>query len=395
MQKKYFKQGRESPSLPYPLFLTKIKSALMAQSSLAPTASAEKPAPAFSLKKYLPSLSSISKKLPGMGKNLGITLASMLLFLLVWQLSASYLYNVEAESRIARVETEQGAAEAQKLRDCMASGDISCKPNTLPSPSEVVKAGQLLLADHRVISADKQAFREKTSAVNAQRKAQGLDQITYTGRPSFVDQIFTSLKTVAVGFLIALFIAVPIGILVGLNEHLRTAFNWFVQVFKPVSPVVWLLLVFMIVKTLTLGSDSDTSFLISAVSVGLCSMWATLVNTSVGVSSVNQDYLNVAKVLKLGVFKKVFKVILPSAIPLIFTGLRITVSVAWMVLIAIELLAQSPGLGSFVWEEFQNGANDSNAKIIVAMFVIGFIGFLLDRLMYYVQQSVSFEKALA
>jgi len=146
----------------------------------------------------------------------------------------------------------------------------------------------------------------------------------------------------------------------------------------------------MIVKTLTLNSDMDTSFIISGISVGLCAMWATLVNTSVGVSSVNQDYLNVAKVLQLGTMQKIFKVILPSAIPLIFTGLRITVSVAWMVLIAIELLAQSPGLGSFVWEEFQNGANDSNAKIIVAMFVIGIIGFMLDRVMFWVQQSVSF-----
>lgn len=347
------------------------------------------------LTKLIPSTDSLKKSLPRAGRNLGITLASMLLFLAIWQISSSYLYNVEAESRISRVLEEQGTEAAAKMRDCIASGAISCKPNTLPSPSEVVKAAQILLADHRTISADKRAFTEKTAAVNAQRKAAGQDLITYTGRPSFVDQIVTSLKTVAVGFLIALLIAIPIGIIIGLNENLRTAFNWLIQVFKPVSPVVWLLLVFMIVKTLTLGSDSDTSFLISAISVGLCSMWATLVNTSVGVSSVNKDYLNVAKVLKLGIGKKIFKVILPSAIPLIFTGLRITVSVAWMVLIAIELLAQSPGLGSFVWEEFQNGANDSNAKIIVAMFVIGFVGFLLDRVMYYIQQSVSFEKALA
>jgi nitrate/nitrite transport system permease protein len=349
----------------------------------------------FSVKQYLPSTSSMMGKLPGMAKSIGITLASMGLFLLVWQLSSSYLYRVEADSRIERVLTEQGAEEAEKMKACIASGDVSCKPNSLPSPSEVIKASQLLLADHRAISADKKAFKEKTAGINEQRVAAGQPRITYTGRPSFVDQIFTSLKTVAVGFLIALFIAVPIGVIIGLNDNLKTAFNWFIQVFKPVSPVVWLLLVFMIVKTMTLGSDSDTSFLISAISVGLCSMWATLVNTSVGVSSVNQDYINVARVLKLGIGQKIFKVILPSAIPLIFTGLRITVSVAWMVLIAIELLAQSPGLGSFVWEEFQNGANDSNAKIIVAMFIIGFIGFLLDRVMYYVQQSVSFEKALS
>ncbi|MEL7163578.1 MAG: ABC transporter permease subunit, partial [Bacteroidota bacterium] len=274
------------------------------------TTTAPPPAPSRNLTRWVPSTARLTATLPDLGKSLGITLASMLLFLLVWQLSASALYNVEASSRIERVRTEQGEAEAAKMEACIASGDISCKPNTLPFPTEVVKAAQLLLADHRTISADKTAFREKTAALNEQRAAQGLDLITYTGRPSFVDQIFTSLKTVAVGFLIALFIAVPIGIVIGLNETLRTAFNWFIQVFKPVSPVVWLLLVFMIVKTLTLGSDSDTSFLISAISVGLCSMWATLVNTSVGVSSVNKDYLNVAKVLKLGVGKKIFKVIL-------------------------------------------------------------------------------------
>ena len=329
------------------------------------------------------------------GKNVAISLASMLVFLGLWQASASYLYHLESSARVERVQAEQGPTAAAELEACIASGDVSCKPNTLPFPSEVVSAAQLLLADHRVISQKKREFAAKTASLNATRAANGEPAITYTGRPSFVDQIFTSIKTVIVGFFIALLIAVPIGVIVGLNENLRVAFNWIIQIFKPVSPVVWLLLVFMIVKTLTLGSDADTSFLISSVSVGLCAMWATLVNTSLGVSSVNQDYINVARVLKLGIGQKIFKVILPSAIPLIFTGLRITVSVAWMVLIAIELLAQSPGLGSFVWEEFQNGANDSNAKIIVAMFVIGIIGFLLDRLMYYVQQSVSFEKAMA
>ncbi len=328
-------------------------------------------------------------------KNTGISLLSMLIFLVAWQLGSSYLFNIEASAKIEKALTEQGAEAATAVEACIASGDVSCQPNTLPSPTQVWAAAQNLIADHQIISQKKAAFAAKVAATNATRIAAGQAAITYTGRPSFVDQIFTSLKTVLVGFIIAFLIAVPIGVIIGLNENLRTAFNWMIQVFKPVSPVVWLLLVFMIVKTLTLNSDMDTSFIISGISVGLCAMWATLVNTSVGVSSVNKDYLNVAKVLQLGTMKKIFKVILPSAIPLIFTGLRITVSVAWMVLIAIELLAQSPGLGSFVWEEFQNGANDSNAKIIVAMFIIGIIGFMLDRVMFWVQQSVSFEKALA
>lgn len=328
-------------------------------------------------------------------KNIAISVISILIFLVVWHLGASYLFNVEADSRIAKALADQGPAEAQLVKDCIASGDKSCQPNTLPSPTQVWAAAVALVADHKIIKDKKSAFRQEVAVVNSQRRADGLPTIKYTGRPSFVNQIVTSLKTVFVGFLISFFIAVPIGVIIGLNANLRVAFNWLIQILKPVSPVVWLLLVFMIVKTLTLNSDLDTSFIISSISVGLCAMWATLVNTSMGVSSVNKDFINVSRVLDLGIGKKIFKIILPSAIPLIFTGMRITVSVAWMVLIAIELLAQSPGLGSFVWEEFQNGANDSNAKIIVAMFVIGIIGFLLDRIMFWIQQSISFEKIAA
>ena len=321
-----------------------------------------------------------------------VPLASIFLFFGLWHLGSKTLYNIEAEHRINKALEEQGPAEAEKVRACIASGDISCQPNTLPSPAQVWASYKTLLADHYAISADKKAFKEKTAALNAKRIANGEAPIVYTGRPSFVDQILTSLKTVFAGFLLALFIAVPIGIVIGLSETLRSSVNWIIQIFKPVSPVVWLLLVFMIVKTLNKNSNSDSSFIISFISVGLCSMWATLVNTAMGVSSVDKDYINVAKVLKLGPVQKVFKVILPSSLPLIFTGLRITLSVAWMVLIAIELLAQSPGLGSFVWEEFQNGAVDSNSKIIVAMFVIGLIGFLLDRIMLTIQKMISFNK---
>lgn len=325
-------------------------------------------------------------------KKTGITIVSILLFLGLWHLGSKALYNKEAAYKIEKALTERGQAAADAERACIASGDSSCQPNTLPSPSQVWASLQSLIADHKVITADKAAFAEKMAETNAKLIANGKDAIVYTGRASFVDIVFTSIKTVFTGFLLALLIAVPIGIVIGLSPSLRSAFNWFIQVFKPVSPVVWYLLVFMIVKTLYIGDSSDNAFVISFISVGLCAMWATLVNTAMGVSSVDKDYINVAKVLKLGTFQKVFKVILPSSLPLIFTGLRITLSVAWMVLIAIELLAQSQGLGLFVWEEFQNGANDSNSKIIVAMFVIGIIGFLLDRLMLTVQNMVSFNK---
>tara|TARA_R110002167_G_scaffold326662_2_gene532670 strand:- start:995 stop:2101 length:1107 start_codon:yes stop_codon:yes gene_type:complete len=318
---------------------------------------------------------------------------SFLLFVGLWHTGAKALYNKEANYKIEKALTDQGQAAADEMKACIASGKISCQPNTLPSPTQVWASLQTLIKDHRVINADKLAFIQKTAVINKKRIAAGQDAITYTGRPSFVDQIMTSLKTVFAGFLLALLIAVPIGVVIGLSPTLRSAINWLIQIFKPVSPVVWLLLVFMIVKTVTKDSNSDSAFIISFISVGLCSMWATLVNTAMGVSSVDKDYINVAKVLKLGNMQKIFKVILPSSLPLIFTGLRITLSVAWMVLIAIELLAQSPGLGSFVWEEFQNGAVDSNSKIIVAMFVIGIIGFLLDRIMLTIQNMVSFNKS--
>ena len=332
------------------------------------------------------------KNLQGVFNKILFPILSIGIFVLIWGAGANALYNKEANRKIEKARTDQGEQAAVSMEKCIESGDVSCQPNTLPSPKMVYGAYQTLLRDHKEISQKKREFKEKTAKINAKRKEEGKSAITYTGRPSFIDQIGTSLKTVAAGFLLAMFVAIPLGIILGLSETLRNSLNWIIQIFKPVSPVVWLLLVFMVVKTLMVDADMDKSFVISFISVGLCAMWATLVNTSVGVATVDKDFLNVASVLNLGVGKKIFKVILPASFPLVFTGLRITVSVAWMVLIAIELLAQSPGLGSFVWEEFQNGANDSNAKIIVAMFAIGIIGFVLDRIMVMVQKLVTFSK---
>lgn len=333
----------------------------------------------------------IKKNLTLLLKQFVFPILAILAFFVVWSSGARYLYNVEKEYKIETARKAGGEEAVKTELARIENGSSSI--NSLPSPTAVLAAFQTLIRDHKEIKAKKEAFIEKTSAINEKRIAKGQKAIVYTGRPSFVDQILTSLKTVAAGFLLALLLAVPIGIILGLSSTLRSAFNWLIQIFKPVSPVVWFLLVYMIVKTVTLGYDGDVSFIISFIAVGLCAMWATLVNTTLGVSTVDKDYLNVAKVLNLSVGQKVFKIVLPSSFPLIFTGLRITVSVAWMVLIAIELLSQSPGLGTFVWEEFQNGANDSNAKIIAAMFVIGGIGFLLDRMMYTVQRLVTFEAA--
>lgn len=133
------------------------------------------------------------------------------------------------------------------------------------------------------------------------------------------------------------------------------------------------------------------SFLISAITVTLCSLWPTLINTALGVSSIDKDLLNVSKVLQLKPADKIFKLVIPSSMPLIFTGLRLSLGVGWMVLIAAEMLAQNPGLGKFVWDEFQNGSSSSLARIMVAVLTIGVIGFLLDRVMFTLQAMFTFS----
>ena len=133
------------------------------------------------------------------------------------------------------------------------------------------------------------------------------------------------------------------------------------------------------------------SFVTSAITVILCSLWPTLINTALGVASIDKDLVNVSKVLKMGTWTKITKLVLPSALPLIFTGLRLSLGVGWMVLIAAEMLAQNPGLGKFVWDEFQNGSSQSLARIMVAVFTIGLIGFALDRLMFALQSLFTYS----
>jgi nitrate/nitrite transport system permease protein len=148
----------------------------------------------------------------------------------------------------------------------------------------------------------------------------------------------------------------------------------------------------MVVSAVYVTNDGtfSKSFLNSAITVTLCSLWPTLINTALGVSSIDKDLVNVSRVLKMSTYTKITKLVLPSALPLIFTGLRLSLGVGWMVLIAAEMLAQNPGLGKFVWDEFQNGSSQSLAKIMVAVFTIGIIGFMLDRMMYAIQSMFTF-----
>jgi nitrate/nitrite transport system permease protein len=268
----------------------------------------------------------------------------------------------------------------------------------LPGPVQVWEQARGLFDEHRAEREKARAFYERQEQRNAEKLAADPSaQVAvraYAGKPTFVDQIVTSLVTVAVGFVLGSLIAVPLGILCGLSATVYNGLNPLIQLFKPVSPLAWLPLVTMVVSAVYVSDDPmfQKSFLNSAFTVTLCSLWPTVINTTVGVSAIDKDLLNVSRVLRLGFWTKLWKIVLPSAMPMIFAGLRLSLGIAWMVLIAAEMLAQNPGLGKFVWDEFQNGSSNSLGRIMVAVLAIGFIGFLLDRGMVALQRAVTWDK---
>ncbi|MBN9887388.1 ABC transporter permease [Salipiger abyssi] len=267
----------------------------------------------------------------------------------------------------------------------------------VPGPAQVWEEAVNLHEDAQAKAAKKEKFEAMVAKRNdkliAEGRADEVKTIAYTGAPSYYEQIWTSIRTVFFGFLIGSAVAIPLGILAGLSPYANSAINPLVQIFKPVSPLAWLPIVTMIISAAVATNDGlfSKSFLISAITVTLCSLWPTLINTALGVASIDKDLVNVSKVLKMNTWTKITKLVLPSALPLIFTGLRLSLGVGWMVLIAAEMLAQNPGLGKFVWDEFQNGSSSSLAKIMVAVFTIGIIGFLLDRVMYALQSLFTFS----
>lgn len=281
----------------------------------------------------------------------------------------------------------------------VAAQNIDTSLGQFPGPAQVWEQSKNLLAEHNAETAKAEMFYERQYERNEARMAADPSYEPkirpYTGAPTFFQQILTSLITVATGFFIASIIAVPLGILCGLSKSAYAAINPLIQLFKPVSPLAWLPLVTMVVSAAYVSDDPffSKSFVTSAVTVSLCCLWPTLINTAVGVSSIDQDLVNVSKVLRLNSFSHIVKIVMPSSIPMIFTGLRLSLGIGWMVLIAAEMLAQNPGLGKFVWDEFQNGSSASLARIMVAVLSIGLIGFFLDRLMLAVQKYVSWDKS--
>ena len=297
--------------------------------------------------------------------SLGVPVIALALFLVLWSAVAS------------RIQTSLGA---------------------VPGPAAVLEQARGLVIEHRAEREREVAFYERQDQRNAERLAADPSfqprNFKYTGKATFFDQIVTSLLTVFAGFAIATAIAVPLGIAAGASKVVQAAINPLVQIFRPVSPLAWLPIVTLVVSALYVTTGPGTplfqkSFLISAITVTLCSLWPTLINTAVGVTSVDRDLVNVGRVLQLPLATRVRKIIWPSALPFVFTGMRLSLGVGWMVLIAAEMLAQNPGLGKFVWDEFQNGSSDSLGRIMVAVFTIGLIGFGLDRVMQTLQNLVS------
>ncbi len=161
-----------------------------------------------------------------------------------------------------------------------------------------------------------------------------------------------------------------------------------IQVLRPVSPLAWFplgLVLFSSVKLVdgsgrTAFGASDAAALFT---IAVCAMWPTVMNTAVGVRAIPQDYLNVAKVLKLSRSKTLFKVLIPATLPYMFTGFRLSLGIAWLVIVAVEMLTGRPGVGGFLWQEYNAG---SYSRIILCILTIGVVGLVLDRLMSVVEQ---------
>lgn len=183
-----------------------------------------------------------------------------------------------------------------------------------------------------------------------------------------------SLERVAKGYVIAIALGAPLGFMLGMSSFFRGSFDPIIQILRPVSPLAWLPLgLVMFQKPEPAG----------VFTIAMCSMWPTVMNTALGVQSVPQDYLNVAKALNLSGFKTLRKILLPAALPYMFTGFRLSLGIAWLVIVAAEMLTGAPGVGGFLWQEYNALIYE---HIILCILTIGLVGFALDRLMGLVER---------
>ncbi len=187
-----------------------------------------------------------------------------------------------------------------------------------------------------------------------------------------------SLTLVTKGYLLALVVGTPIGFFLGLSKTFTRGFDPIIQVLRPVSPLAWLPLGLV----LFMGAGKNASELGALFTIAICSMWPTVLNTAMGVRAIPQDYLNVARVLKLSRTKTLFKILIPASLPYMFTGFRLSLGIAWLVIVAAEMLTGRPGVGGFLWQEYNSLIYE---HIILCIITIGLVGFVLDRLMSVVE----------
>ena len=193
-------------------------------------------------------------------------------------------------------------------------------------------------------------------------------------------QLAFSIARVAAGYLVAVAVAVPIGFLIGMSPLMSRALDPFIQVLRPISPLAWMPLALYTIK------DSSLS---SIFVIFICSLWPMLINTAFGVGTVRREWLNVARTLEVGVFRRAFTIILPAAAPTILTGMRMSIGIAWLVIVAAEMLVGGTGIGYFVWNEWNNL---SITNVITAIVVIGVVGMLLDQVLARATRLVSFPE---
>ncbi len=191
-------------------------------------------------------------------------------------------------------------------------------------------------------------------------------------------QLGYSLARVGTGYLIACLVAIPLGFLIGMSPLLYRALDPFIQVLKPISPLAWMPLALYTIK------DSSVS---GVFVIFICSVWPMLINTAYGVGAVRRDWLNVSRTLEVSPVRRAFEVILPAAAPTILTGMRISIGIAWLVIVAAEMLVGGTGIGYFVWNEWNN-LNLTN--VIFAILMIGVVGMILDFLFGRLQKAVTY-----
>jgi nitrate/nitrite transport system permease protein len=313
-----------------------------------------------------------------------LPIVGLLLVLGAWHsVAGKKVFSVKEGETPATVETavtasgENGPALWAAMKPLVLSGNLA-EIKTLPNGPELWSALESHLDEKRVglipalpnVSETWQSSRPYLVEPFAKRGEMDQGILRFT---------WYSLILVAKGYALALLIGTPIGFFLGLSPTFAKMFDPLIQILRPVSPLAWLPLGLV----LFLGAGKEAGTFGALFTIAICSMWPTVLNTAVGVRAVPQDYLNVGRVLKLSRCKTLTKILLPATLPYMFTGFRLSLGIAWLVIVAAEMLTGRPGVGGFLWQEYNSLIYE---HIILSILTIGLVGFVLDRLMSVIER---------